>query len=409
MAVTIGHAKAVINPQLPVPLSGYDAIRICTGIHDPLYARVLVFYDQEYHALIVLDTLAVDEQFTSLVRNALVDLGFAKEHIIFSATHTHSGPQGLCTCQGSVLEGLERTFGAYDPAYASFCVRQIAEAVKTAQQNQKSYQIKFVQTAVSGVAQERHGRSSAMDGLLWAMEFIVEDDLPLLLYSYPCHPTILNAQNKELSADLCYGVETSLAQRYQMTVFVNGAAGDISTRFARTEATFAEVLRMGKLVADTLAASLATAAVQDAGELHWQEYCYELQLKKLPSLEQAEKLVSYYEQKLLEQSSRLLESQLEGARANLHLTKHLGYQSNPVCKIIKANLGPLRLVTMPLELYGSLAAKVAEDTQILGYANGYYLYLPDHTAYEEQDYEALSSPFAQRQGEQLMDWIQTIL
>lgn len=410
MPITIGYAKANINPDLPVLLSGYDTIRSSSEIHDSLYARVLIFQDSQYYTIISLDTLAVDHHFTKLVREALTELGFKPEHIVVCATHTHSGPQGLCSGEHTVLEGLSKTFGEYDENYASFCVRQILEAVKEAQNGQQPFQVKLIKTKVSDVAQERHGRTGSMDGFLWAMEFIVDQGLPVLLYSYPCHPTILNAKNTAISADLCYGVEKSLGEKYSMTVFVNGAAGDISTRFVRREATFDEVVRLGKLVADTIDDSLLDAPLQtDSFLVNFQTWQYELRLKELPSEVQAQALLEHYQTEMEIHPSRLLESQLEGARANCQLAKHLAHQSNPIGEFMVLKLGPLQLVTMPLELYGSLAAGIEHKAMILGYANGYHLYLPDQAAYDKQDYEALSSPFESGQGEALMSWIETKL
>ena len=43
------------------------------------------------------------------------------------------------------------------------------------------------------------------------------------------------------------------------SVFLNGAAGDISTRFTRREQSFAECARMGEMVADRIRALLENA------------------------------------------------------------------------------------------------------------------------------------------------------
>ena len=46
---------------------------------------------------------------------------------------------------------------------------------------------------------------------------------------------------------------------------------------------------------------------------------------------------------------------------------------------------------------------------MIGYANGYNLYIADEMAYEKQYYEALASLFARGEGEKLMEFVNKLL
>ena len=46
---------------------------------------------------------------------------------------------------------------------------------------------------------------------------------------------------------------------------------------------------------------------------------------------------------------------------------------------------------------------------IIGYANGYNLYIADRASYDAQYYEALASPFARGEGERLMEYVKELL
>lgn len=61
----------------------------------------------------------------------------------------------------------------------------------------------------------------------------------LLLYNYACHPTVTGPENLMITADFPYAVEQSL--NYDVVMFVNGNAGNISTRFTRRDSSFEQV------------------------------------------------------------------------------------------------------------------------------------------------------------------------
>lgn len=75
--------------------------------------------------------------------------------------------------------------------------------------------------------------------------------------------------------------------------------------------------------------------------------------------------------------------------------------------VILLNLNHYTFMTFPGEVYSSLFEELfnTSNTRIIGYANGYNLYLTDSKAFEEKNYEALSSPFMQGEGERFKDYI----
>ena len=88
-------------------------------------------------------------------------------------------------------------------------------------------------------------------------EILLKSGKRAIFYSFPCHPTVLSAGNLLVSADFAGQIEKHLHGDF--TVFANGAAGDISTRFTRQESSFEECERMGKLAADYILTLLEQA------------------------------------------------------------------------------------------------------------------------------------------------------
>jgi neutral ceramidase len=96
-ALLAGIGKADITPPIGTQMVGYPNPPLCTGIHDPLYAKALVLYDSTTKlAIVSVDTANIYNDYagrgTNLVRSLVRSGGSDIENIILVATHTHSGP-----------------------------------------------------------------------------------------------------------------------------------------------------------------------------------------------------------------------------------------------------------------------------------------------------------------------------
>ena len=89
-----GFGVADITPPLGVELAGYFNKRFATRVLDPLYARALVVQDADVRlAVLVFDLIGLDVAGAGAVRTHLAGvLGAPPSHVIFSCTHTHTGP-----------------------------------------------------------------------------------------------------------------------------------------------------------------------------------------------------------------------------------------------------------------------------------------------------------------------------
>ncbi len=90
-----GTAKVNITPRTPIPMSGYggrnDPFK---GVHDKLFARVLVMSDGKTKAaLISVELIGISNALWKDVTEALEKkTGIRKEFVLLSAVHNHSGP-----------------------------------------------------------------------------------------------------------------------------------------------------------------------------------------------------------------------------------------------------------------------------------------------------------------------------
>ncbi len=119
-----GVGRAVITPEKGIALAGYFNPRYNTGKRDDLFAKALLLQKGESRlALVSCDLCFVTPEIVADVRGRLLreHLGEWAEHLLLTATHTHTGPY------------TAEFFGEpADEKYLDFLARQIADAVKLA-------------------------------------------------------------------------------------------------------------------------------------------------------------------------------------------------------------------------------------------------------------------------------------
>ena len=410
----LGFSQVKITPPVGTQLSGYTYERASAGVHDDLYVRVLALeIRRELFCLVQMDLMGVDEYFAAKVYGLVADLGVEEDHLIICTTHTHSGPKGIFD-QENILD--EENFGTFDQRLVSDylqktekCLRRVLGCLRPLER------IEVGLGRAPGIGSERHTGGEG-DDRLFVLTFVREDGRKVLLYNFSCHPTILHHDNLLISADLPYGALKHLEAAYDMVMFTNGSAGDISTRFTRQETTFAEVERLGwelgRAVWDTAENPLYI------GEIHrfrTRRYKVPLKFREIHSLEEAAAAFQEAAEKVEEGKRaglpagemRLVESLYEGAWRDLKVARTLKKRDILELEINIFAINEWNFITIPGEIFSSLTRPLRESQRniILGYADGYYLYFPDESAWEKRYYEA-SSCFLQRgEGEKLVEFI----
>lgn len=396
--VLVGFFKTEITPEKLGPLSGFAGTRQATGVHDALYAHAMVVQTQDNrYAMVMLDLLSVSEELVSLVREEGEKLGFAKENLQLIATHTHSAPVGINDTNLGLMQGMDYFLGHRDAGYIRFVAKQVLTAIEEAIANLHSQTLRIGKTAVEGISSNRSRPESKYDNILLAFEFTADTGEKNLLIRFACHPTVLNAANTLISGDFPAALYRRFADRYAHVLFLNGACGDISTRFTRHSADFQEIERMGEVLETAVHTALAAPVYQGAFD-HFSLYQkhFVIHTKTPGNLEELTKRCEEAEEGLGKIS---LQADLEYAKYQQE--KILGLEAN------RAAIQNMTLIFLPVEIYSSLVLPdLREDIYYTGCANGYYTYLTDSAAYTNSEYEAHMTPFAKGEGERIIKEIQ---
>ncbi len=380
-----GAAEVEITPALGLEMDGYMArIGTSTGVHDPLLAQVLVLeFGGRRAVLVTLDVMAVSRSFTDEVRRDLATLlGTTSDAILICASHTHSGPMGL---QNRMPIGA----GKLDTQLAADVQAKIRRAAGKAFDRRAPVQIRSASGEVSGIGSDRNRPERPVDPRVTVLVFAGADGQPAaLLLHYACHPTVLSAANLEYSADFPGATRRRIREAFPNAIclYVNGAAGNVSTRFERHGQTFAEVERLGGLLGEGVL-RLMNEAVPANPALGSACASLELPLREFPVAARPVGPSGNARLDIVRAEGATIEEQL---RAAFH-----GRTVQPA-EVCALRIGPATLLSVPGEAFNDLAVSLREKAAsalVAGYANDYLGYFPTQAAIDDATYEALSSPY----------------
>jgi hypothetical protein len=261
-----GVARVEVTPPIGSPMGGYSAREgPSTGVHDPLYATVLVLKSAGVTVAIVSCDLRSfpSERIIALARERKL-----ADHVLIAVTHNHSGP----------LTWEDKGWPQPERSWFADTEDRILQAIETARKQMFPARI----AAGFGEVYLGHNRRQVnADGevtMLWRNAerkptapidptvgvIRVDDDAGkprALIVNYACHAVILGPDNRLISADypgyMARRIEHELTGA--LCLFTQGGAGDINPYLDKQPVAqngFVEAEKMGNALAD---AALAVA------------------------------------------------------------------------------------------------------------------------------------------------------
>ncbi|MDR2899001.1 MAG: neutral/alkaline non-lysosomal ceramidase N-terminal domain-containing protein [Clostridiales bacterium] len=413
--VKLGYSSGIITPDLGIHLAGYATdSRRSTGVHDDLHTRVICLEkDEEDFLIIQNEMIGVDYAFSDRVKDTVKKYGISPLNVFVGVTHTHSGPKGIIQNETGEKTDLMKLMGLYNDDMCAKMIDVIEENVRKALENKSPCSIRYGFTKIEGVGLNRNNKDLPFDDNLLAMEFLREDGKRVLLYNMSCHPTVMRAENTLYSADWPCGV-TKLAEGidYDMVMFINGSAGDVSTRFTRQSSTFDELERVGGIVYAAVKKALNSAKSEEITELKAFAFTHKMALRNFGSTEEAQEKFDNYMKALNaardrgEAALRPYESKVEGAAVNLVMSQITSGGKDLDMRLQVLRLNDFVFVFAPSELFSALTLPVRNELGLkmvfCTYFNGNHGYITDMGAFDNETYEAMSSRFERGEGEGLI-------
>lgn len=235
-----------ITPETGTPLAGYGARRGApsTGVHDDLYVKALALSDGEDTVVLVgADILIVPENIADLTRKEVARcVGLTANDILFTASHTHSGPGGWAPGFAARLIG-----GKYDPKVLTLLTTGFSSAIVEAYKSLEPAGLSYGGMNARLFIRNRVRKTAPVDSELSYLLVQQEDGDRCYLVSYSAHATVLGADNMAFSADY-----PGYLQRYiekdtgATTILLGGAVGSMGPRTPEGADAFARAQTMGQ-------------------------------------------------------------------------------------------------------------------------------------------------------------------
>ncbi len=236
-----------ITPTEPAFFSGYSRTEKNKGVHDPILLNLLSIFSEDYQLFFFsVDLLNVKKEFSDKVTKEINRFyPNVNNIVIFSAIHTHSGP---------AVFDLPSLSHPVDKNLETYLYESVLNLIKIS--HTCSIEIDSIlleQGEVEGGYGNRNSKQGYADKSFLTIKFMKNEVAIAALVNIACHPTILKADNLLFSADLFGSLRTKLRKAWKCPVILlNGACGDISSRYHSIDSSFEEVEKKGTEISEAI-------------------------------------------------------------------------------------------------------------------------------------------------------------
>ena len=417
MQLYAGVAREIITPQVGGFLFGYNAHTRSESVNDDLTAAALVLKTDKTSVLIISATVCLiqNELVKEISEKAGAAAGVPAENVIVSATHTHSGPRTTEFKQ-------YKSFGSMDTEYRdNIFVPKCIAAAKCA-----ASELKPVKMGV-GTTESKAGinrRQLLRDGTVilgqnpWdtydptmtviALKNMESGEVIANIVHIGTHCTAAG-NNVEITRDWAgVMVDRLEAESGGMTLFVNGAQGDIAPRMANGGSTgdIKHAMEVGGLAG--IDAVRAYKSIRTFYDEPLQVVTGEINVQYKPPIPEED--IPLILNSITNEDRRFKRASLESL-AEMYKNGSMGDDSWDYKQVI-IRLGPVVLVPFPFEVSSEIGLRLRNyspyaHTLLLACTNGSNSYLPAQSQICRGGYEIES--FLWFRPRQLPDDTDTIL
>lgn len=424
----IGAAAVKITPPVGIPMAGYYYERDADKIHDDLYAKAIVIQnDSSKVAVVTCDLTAITSDIVSEVRRlAEKSTGIDADHIMISATHTHTGPvipkkDNRDNPTGKSAEILNLYISKL-PGLITESIRQANDALKPARisfglghEESISFNRRYFMT--DGTVGWNPGKlnpkiikpAGPIDPVVSVLYAQTNDAKPISTYiNFALH--LDNTGGTEISADLPFTLSTILGKikgEDMVTLFAQGCSGNINhinVKSSEPQSSFEEAQRLGTVLAGEVIKTYTRLQPLIINNITVRRKIVNLPLAEISidDLPKAREIVARYGKPNAAPFLDFVNS--------FKIIDVYNRNGKPVeAEIQVFALGDrLAIVSLPGEIFTELGTYIRSRspfpyTMVVELTNGSIGYVPDRKAYIEGNYEPVSSRCAPGSGEILAD------
>ena len=403
--IKVATNTSYVTPQEPCFMGGYGMRRQksegvlddlkCTAIRVEIGGKPIVFCDVEI--------LMITNEIVIAVKEKLEEkYGIQPEMVTIATTHTHAGPE-IRSERLPMFD--EETDDGFWHRYQDFLKEKIFATIADCFEKEPVEVEAWYRTVkIEGLYGNRNGIGKPEDKDATLIVFKNEKAVEAAIVNIACHPTVLGAQNLQISSDLLGYISRGVKERQGVyPLMMQGASGDMSNRNYRQGHDAQELTRTGEgILAQLFAGEELTPLILSepvVEEYHW-ETTYPVDKEALKALQaQIKQQMSteedYDKHKILLSSVYAIDLKLKKEEINACFN----------AAIIR--LGDIEICKQPGEMFSRFGMKIKAASKaklplIWGYADDYGGYLADEGEYGKT-YESIMSPMPKGASEEITD------
>ncbi len=421
-----GSAVRDFTPTTSQFLYGYPHVaRMSEGVHDPLFSSAL-YLENDGVALLFIsnDIVYVPRPTAQAARTRISEAtGMDPEHILISATHTHSAPKIM----DSPLNKNDPVIPPADPSFLAIFTNAIVDAGIAAVKNACPATVGTALADSTGIGTNRHNPTGPAEHTVPVLAARATADNRWIGFMYVCsmHPTVLHEDSRLVSADFPWATRRTLQERLVgpdcAILHHMGCAGNQSPRHVTHGNTFEEADRIGTLLGAALTKVADTLAYDPHAVLKVARRYVDPPRKKFPAAADAEKQLDHARQRLAQlqktgpaTEARTAECDLFGAEHKLFLARTAAtgtlepvYAACTPAEIQVFRVGNRYYAGWPSETYVDYALAVRKkhpEAHVISLANGtLHGYITTPEAAASGLYESGAALFAPETGDLFVD------
>ena len=403
--IKVATSTRYVTPWEPCFMGGYGMRRQKSeGVLDELKCTaVLLEIDGSPIVMCDVEILMITSEIVTAVKERLLrEYGIQPEMVTIATTHTHAGPEIRSERLPMFDEESDDSFWRrYQDFLKERIFTTIADCFETELREAEAW---YRTVKIEGLYGNRYGIGKPEDKDVTLIIFKNEKDVLAAIVNIACHPTVLGAQNLQISSDLLGYISRGVKERLGVyPLMMQGAAGDMSNRNYRQGHDAQELTRTGEGILAQLFASEELAPLSLDKPLvepyHW-ETSYPVDKEALKNLQmqirrQMATEENYDKHKILLSSDYAIDLKLKKEEIT----------ANFDAAIIR--LGDIEICKQPGEMFSRFGMKIKAASKaklplIWGYADDYGGYLADEGEYGKT-YESIMSPMPKGASEEITD------
>ena len=432
----VGYGRVEITPNYSLPLAGYGntMTRMSQGCLDGLFATCIAMTGENGETVLAI-TVDVCATFTAMTEPLLTSIssatGVPAEHIMVSATHTHSGPDILSEYDNNMSTWKKDYIGGITAAAVAAMADRRPAGLLLGDVQAKG--MNFVRHVILGngtYAGDNFGDfgsapivgyATQADSQVQIVRFVREGERDVVLVNFQAHPkmasTIATKKGRStrgfISADYIAPLRRWVEEQTgTLFAFFQGAAGNLNPiSHIKADTPTTDYLEYGKMLGEIVVGALNGLHEAEIGEVKAKRTAFvgKMDHSENCMVEDARRIKALWEE-TNDYKRCAAEGKPFGIISPYHALAIVRRFEDPETEraipVTAAGIGALGFVTAPYEMFDTNGKFVKEHspcemTFILSCTNGSNGYIASEPAFEYGSYEVHNRVFVRGTGEEL--------